>query len=109
MRTLSIIRRSAIGAASTWLLAACGGGGDVAAPPPTAPRLEIASIVVEDPQTGDIMFSHADHWHGFPTVAAGGAPLSGGVQAITRSTPATLAVRTLIWAEATIGNLPPGT
>ncbi|MCE2903162.1 MAG: hypothetical protein ACK6DP_05370 [Gemmatimonas sp.] len=73
MRTLSNIRRSAIGAAAAWLLAACGGGGDVAAPPPSAPRLEIASIVVEDPQTGDIMFSHDDHWHGFPTVAAGGA------------------------------------
>src|ERR1700731_4980406 len=43
------------------------------------------------------------------TVAAGGAPLSGGVAAITRLTPATLAVTTLIWADATIGYLPPGT
>src|SRR5438309_109593 len=42
------------------------------------------------------------------TVAAGGAPLSGGVAAITRLTPATLAVTTLIWADATIGYLPPG-
>lgn len=56
------------GAAS---MLACGGGGDIAAPPPTAPRLEIASIVVEDPSTGDIMFSHDDHWHGFPVVRVG--------------------------------------
>ena len=32
-----------------------------------------------------------------------GLPSIGGVQAITRSTPATLAVRMLMWAEATIG------
>lgn len=62
----------------TWLLmvgaatiTACGGGGDIAAPPPTAPRLEIASIVVEDPESGDIMFSHDNHWHGFPVVRVG--------------------------------------
>lgn len=58
-------------ASAALLLAACGGGGDVAAPPPSAPRLQIASIVVEDPATGDIMFSHDDHWHGFPVVASG--------------------------------------
>lgn len=53
------------------LLGACGGGGDVAAPPAAAPRLEISSIVIEDPVSGDIMFSHDDHWHGFPVVRAG--------------------------------------
>ncbi len=53
------------------LLGACSGGGDVAAPPAAAPRLEIASIVVEDPVSGEIMFSHDDHWHGFPVVRAG--------------------------------------
>lgn len=53
-------------------LAACGGGGDVTAPPPDAPRLEIASVVIEDTGTGDIMFSHDNHWHGFPVVAVGG-------------------------------------
>ncbi len=37
------------------------------------------------------------------TVAAGGTPFSGGVQAATRFTPATFAVSTDIWAEATIG------
>ena len=37
------------------------------------------------------------------TVAAGGTPFSGGVQAATRFTPATFAVSTDICAEATIG------
>ncbi len=37
------------------------------------------------------------------TVAAGGAPFSGGVQATIRFTPATFAVSTLICADATIG------
>lgn len=55
------------------LLAACGGGGDVAAPPAAAPRLTIASVVVEDPATGTVYFSHDDHWHGFPTVRRGGS------------------------------------
>jgi len=36
-------------------------------------------------------------------LAAGGTLFSGGVQAATRFTPATLAVSTDIWAEATIG------
>ena len=38
-----------------------------------------------------------------------GSPLNGGVQAIILGTFATLAVTTDICAEATIGNLPPGT
>ena len=38
-----------------------------------------------------------------------GAPLNGGVQAMMRGTFATDAVATDICAEATIGNLPPGT
>ena len=42
-------------------------------------------------------------------IAALGFPLYGGAQAKIRFTPATLAVTTLIWAEATIGYLPPGT
>jgi hypothetical protein len=37
------------------------------------------------------------------TVAAGGTPFSGGVQAAIRFTPATLAVSTDMCAEATIG------
>ena len=41
--------------------------------------------------------------------AALGLPWKGGVQAMMRGTPATEAVATDIWAEATIGNLPPGT
>jgi hypothetical protein len=35
-------------------------------------------------------------------------PANGGAQAIMRFTPATLAVSTLMWAEATSGYLPPG-
>lgn len=58
----------AIGAA---VLGACGGD-SVSEPPPGAPRLEISSIIVEDPASGDIMFSHDDHWHGFPVVTVGG-------------------------------------
>jgi hypothetical protein len=37
------------------------------------------------------------------TVAFGISPSMGGVQATTRFTPATLAVRTLMWADATMG------
>jgi hypothetical protein len=29
-------------------------------------------MVVEEPSTGAVMFSHDDHWHGFPVVAVGG-------------------------------------
>ena len=36
-------------------------------------------------------------------------PSNGGAQATTRSTPATLAVRMLIWADISMGYLPPGT
>jgi hypothetical protein len=56
---------------SLGIAVACGGGGDIAAPPPAAPRLQIASVLVEDPATGTVYFSHDDHWHGFPTVTAG--------------------------------------
>lgn len=38
-----------------------------------------------------------------------GSPLNGGVAAAMRGTPATLAVNTDMCADATIGNLPPGT
>ena len=41
--------------------------------------------------------------------AALGLPSKGGVQAIILGTPATVAVAIDIWAEATIGNFPPGT
>ena len=38
-----------------------------------------------------------------------GSPSYGGAQVMIRFTPATFAVTTLMWAEATIGYLPPGT
>jgi hypothetical protein len=43
------------------------------------------------------------------TMAGCGSPLTGGALATMRGTPATCAVSTDICAEATIGNLPPGT
>ncbi len=42
------------------------------APPAGAPRLVIASVVLEDQASGTVFFSHADHWHGFPVVPVGG-------------------------------------
>ncbi len=53
------------------LLVACSGGESVSAPPAGTPQLGIASVIVEDPATGDIIFSHNDHWHGFPVVSVG--------------------------------------
>ena len=43
------------------------------------------------------------------TMAGCGSPFTGGADAIIRGTPATDAVSTDMCAEATIGNLPPGT
>ena len=43
------------------------------------------------------------------TIASLGSPRYGGAHAIMRCTPATLAVNTLMCAEATMGYLPPGT
>lgn len=65
------MRRIAIIVTAVWL-AACGGGDSVVAPPAGAPRLEISSVIIEDPTTGDIVFSHDNHWHGFPVVSVGG-------------------------------------
>ncbi|WP_396208016.1 hypothetical protein [Gemmatimonas sp.] len=70
VRAQSLIGR-VMAAASLIVLGACGGGGDVAAPPPEVQRLTIASVVVEEPATGTVYFSHDDHWHGFPTVRTG--------------------------------------
>jgi hypothetical protein len=58
--------------AALLLVTACGGGGDVTAPLAGAPRLVIASVVLEDPASGTVFFSHDDHWHGFPVVPVGG-------------------------------------
>ena len=43
------------------------------------------------------------------TIAGCGSPPCGGADAIISLTPATFAVNTDIWAEATIGYFPPGT
>lgn len=52
-------------------VAACGGTGEPTAPPAGTSRLDIASVLLEDPVTGTVYFSHDGHWHGFPTVSAG--------------------------------------
>ncbi|MDF1505957.1 hypothetical protein [Roseisolibacter sp. H3M3-2] len=52
-------------------LAACGGdGGGAAAPPTDAAPLVVAEMVLVD-ESGTMMYSHRDHWHGFPVVPAG--------------------------------------
>jgi hypothetical protein len=52
-------------------LAACGGdGGGVAAPPPEATPIVVAEMVLVD-DAGTMMYSHRDHWHGFPVVPTG--------------------------------------
>ena len=52
-------------------LAACGGdGGGPSAPPPDATPLVVAEMVLVD-EAGTMMYSHRDHWHGFPVVSAG--------------------------------------
>jgi hypothetical protein len=52
-------------------LAACGGdGGGATAPAPSAAALVVAEMVLVD-EAGNMMYSHRDHWHGFPVVAAG--------------------------------------
>ncbi len=53
-------------------LAACGGGSGPDVPTETAtPRLTIAAMVLENTRTGEVVFSHDTHWHGFPVVRAG--------------------------------------
>lgn len=40
--------------------------------PQVAPSVRINEVVLEDPATGAIIYSHMDHWHGFPIVPDGG-------------------------------------
>jgi hypothetical protein len=69
-RSPSLAARPAL-AASVLALAACGAdGGGPAAPPPNAPPLVVAEMVLVD-EAGTMMYSHRDHWHGFPVVPAG--------------------------------------
>lgn len=61
---------SVAAAVAASLLAAC----DRAATEPTVtPRVRINETVLEDPTTGALIYSHIDHWHGFPVVANGGS------------------------------------
>lgn len=52
-------------------LAACGGGEGATAPPPAGPSLVVAEMVLVD-EAGTMLYSHRDHWHGFPVVPASG-------------------------------------
>jgi hypothetical protein len=52
-------------------LAACGGGGGTTPPTEVGPRLDVQAMVLVG-EAGDTLFSHQDHWHGFPVVPAGG-------------------------------------
>jgi hypothetical protein len=57
--------------AATTALAACGGGAGATAPRAEAPALVVAEMVLVD-EAGTMMYSHRDHWHGFPVVPANG-------------------------------------
>ncbi|HEY0931264.1 MAG TPA: hypothetical protein VGE27_15185 [Gemmatimonas sp.] len=52
------------------LLAACGGS-EATDPTVNPPGLQVAGMVVEDVASGEVMFSHDAHWHGFPIVNVG--------------------------------------
>ena len=52
-------------------LAACGSDGGTAPPTEVGPRLDVQAMVLVG-EAGDTLFSHQDHWHGFPVVPAGG-------------------------------------
>lgn len=43
---------------------------DRAATEPTVAETPIVEVILEDAQ-GNLVYSHHDHWHGFPVVAAG--------------------------------------
>ena len=64
-------RLAALGATlAVVALAACGGGAGADAPTAPGPRLEVREMILIG-DNGDTIFSHTDHWHGFPLVRAG--------------------------------------
>jgi hypothetical protein len=52
------------------LLVACGGS-DATDPTTNPPAMQVAGMVIEDVGSGEVMFSHDAHWHGFPVVSVG--------------------------------------
>lgn len=63
-RSLALLCAVAIGAA-------CGGESVATGPDPKDAQLVVAEMVVVD-GAGNLMYSHRDHWHGFPVVPANG-------------------------------------
>lgn len=63
-----VARRLGAALALVASLAACDRS---ATDPEVEPGLVIAEMVLVDGD-GNVMYSHADHWHGFPVVPAGG-------------------------------------
>lgn len=51
-------------------LAACD---RAATEPVVAPSIRLNEVVLEDPASGTLIYSHIDHWHGFPIVPNGGS------------------------------------
>jgi len=65
-------RRAAVTSSITLAaLAACGGDGGTTPPTEVGPRLDVQAMVLVG-EAGDTLFSHQEHWHGFPVVTAGG-------------------------------------
>jgi hypothetical protein len=51
---------------------ACGGGSGSSTPPTeTGPRLDVQAMILVG-EAGDTIYSHQDHWHGFPVVPEAG-------------------------------------
>lgn len=59
-------------AAAALLVSAAAACDRAATAPQVAPSVRINEVVLEDPATGALIYSHIDHWHGFPIVPNGG-------------------------------------
>ena len=71
-RTAARARRTALtSSAALAVLSACGGDGGTTPPTEVGPRLDVQTMVLVG-DAGDTIFSHQEHWHGFPVTAAGG-------------------------------------
>jgi hypothetical protein len=70
--TLARARRAALTSpAVVATLAACGAGEGTAPSSEVGPRLDVQAMVLAG-EAGATLYSHQEHWHGFPVVPAGG-------------------------------------